>query len=88
MTVFAEDDLQLSGKVRRSSTHRYTALEQKASHLVHDGGSSCYPTIAHPVQSLEIQLLIGLDRNKTHRRPLHGFRDRLRVQVSFLLVLT
>src|SRR5215472_3933443 len=42
-----------------------------------------HPALAHPMQRLQIQLVIGLDRNKAHRRS----RDGLRIEVVALVRL-
>lgn len=48
-----------------------TPLQQESTHLVDERRSSCNQTIAHSVQRLQIQLLVGLDRHESHVLTIH-----------------
>ena len=45
------------------------------------------PTLAHPMQRLQVQLLRGLGRHELHRRALHGFGNRFGIVEVVLLSL-
>ena len=60
-------------------------FEQQATHLVDDRRAAHHPTLAHPVQGLQIQLVIALDRYEAHPRPPDRLRDRLGVDVVTLV---
>src|SRR5260370_27959592 len=61
------------------------SVEQHSSNLVGDRRATHHPTLAHPVQGLQIQLVISLDRHETHRRPCDSLRDRLGIDVVALV---
>src|ERR1035438_1516113 len=46
-----------------------------------------WTAFAHPVQRLHVELLVGLDRHKSHARPSHGLGDRLCIDVVVLVGL-
>src|SRR5258708_37880402 len=60
-------------------------FEQQSTNLVDDCRATHHPTLAHPVQGLQGQLVIGLDRHETHRRPCDSLRDRLGIDVVALV---
>src|SRR5262249_5578030 len=62
-------------------------FEQQSTNLVDDCRATHHPALAHPMQRLQIQLVIGLDRNKAHRRSRDSLRDRLRIEVVALVRL-
>ena len=64
-----------------------TALQQQAANLVDHRGAAHHPPLAHPVQRLQVQLVIGLDRNKPHRGPGYSLGTRFGVNVVVLVRL-
>ncbi len=58
-------------------------LKQKPTNLVDHRRSSHHPAFTDPMQRLEVQLVIALDRHKTHGRSSHRFGDRFRVDVVY-----
>src|ERR1035437_3252761 len=47
------------------------ALQQEGTQLVDHGCSSCDQAVAHTMQSLQIELVICLDRYKSHVPTIH-----------------
>ena len=43
--------------------------------------------VAHPVQRLQVELVVGLDRHKPHVLPRHRLGDRLRIEEVVLVRL-
>src|SRR5712692_954563 len=70
-----------------SLPQRNASFQQQSPNLVDDRSATHYPALAHPMQGLQIQLVIRLDRHKTHRRPRDGLSDRLRIDVVALVRL-
>ena len=62
-------------------------FQQEAANLVDDGCSSHHPALSHSMHGLQIQMLLGFDRHEAHRRPLHCFGDRFRINVVALVRL-
>src|SRR6202140_5324081 len=62
-------------------------FEQQSTNLVDDCGATHHPTLAHPVQGLQVQLVIALDRHKAHGRPGDSLRDRFSIDVVALVGL-
>src|SRR5882672_2778718 len=65
----------------------YASFEQQSTNLVDDCSATHHPTLAHPMQGLQIQLVIGLDRHEAHRRPCDSLSDRLGIDVVALVRL-
>src|SRR5579862_2290658 len=63
----------------------HSTLLQKTANLVDDGSPTGHPTFTDAVYSLQVQLLLSLDWNETHGRSLHGFGDRLGIDVIALV---
>jgi len=63
-----------------------STFQKKAADLIHHRCAAHHPTLAHAMQGLQIQLLLGLNRHKTHPRPLHRFGNGFRFQEVLLLV--
>jgi hypothetical protein len=55
--------------------------------LVDDCCATHHPALAHSVQGLQIQLVIGLDRHEAHRRPCDSLSDRLGIDIVALVGL-
>ena len=51
-------------------------LAQEATDAVDGGGALLDQALAHPVHAQPCLLVVALDRNKAHVRPLHGLADR------------
>ena len=54
----------------------YAALQQKGTNLVDHRSSSSHQPVTHSVQRLQVELIIGLDRDEVHVLPSYCFRDR------------
>jgi len=65
----------------------HAALEQEGSQLVDDGRSSCDETIPDAMKSLQIQLVVCLDRNEAHVLPVDNFSNRLGIKKVVLVGL-
>jgi hypothetical protein len=63
----------LSAQVTPAFAEGHSPLEQQSTQLIDHPGSSGDEAIANSMQRLQIELLIALDRDETHRRPLHRF---------------
>src|SRR5258708_18902526 len=63
----------------------YASFEQQSTNLVDDCRATHHPALAHPVQGLQIQLVIGLDRHKAHGRSCDSLGDRLGIDVVALI---
>ena len=70
-----------------SRPHRDTALQQQSPDLVHHCRTSHDPAFTHPMQRLHIQLIVGLDRDKAHRRSAHCFGDGFSIDKVVLVGL-
>src|ERR1700676_749910 len=64
-----------------------STFQKKAANRVHHRRAAHYPTFAHAMQGLQIQLPLGLDRHKAHPGPLHRFRNGFRIQEVTLVGL-
>ena len=62
-------------QVRRPFREGDAAFQQETAHLVDDGGASLHEPVAHPVHGLQVELLVGLNGNKTHVLAGDGFGD-------------
>src|SRR5215831_10711517 len=49
----------------------YASLQQESSTLIDHAGPASYQPVAHPMQSLQIELILGLDEHETHVLALH-----------------
>jgi len=56
------------------------------SWLIH-GRSTRDETIAHTMHGLQVELVVGLDRNKSHVLPFHCFGDSFSIEKVFLVGL-
>ena len=63
------------------------SLEQECTQLVDDRSASGDQTIANSMDGLQIELVVGLDRNKAHILPFHGLGDRLCIHEVVLVGL-
>jgi hypothetical protein len=63
------------------------ALQQEGTQLVDHGRSSCDQAVAHTMQSLQIELVICLDRHKSHVLAAHCLSDRLCIEEVVLVGL-
>jgi hypothetical protein len=63
------------------------ALEQQSANLVDHCSATTHPALAHPMQGLQIQLVVRLDRNEAHTWPSHGLGDRFRIDIVVLVRL-
>ena len=67
--------------------HDVPAFEKQAADLVGQGGALTDKAIAHPVQCLDVELLLALEFDKAHGRTGGGFGNRLGIPVVILLHL-
>jgi hypothetical protein len=63
------------------------ALQQHSAHLVDHRGAAHNPPLAHPVQRLQVELVVGLDRHKAHRRAGYSLGTRFGIDVVVLVRL-
>src|ERR1700747_1696212 len=62
-------------------------LQQQSANLVDHCGASHNPPLAHSVQRLQVELVIGLDRHKAHRRTGYSFGNGFGIDVVVLVRL-
>src|ERR1019366_2745839 len=74
-------------KPGRALRKHQTALEQESTQLVDDRGSSCDQAITHTMQCLQIELVIGLDRHKSHVLAIHCLGNRFCIKEVVLVRL-
>ena len=65
----------------------HPTLKQEGSQLVDDRRSSRNQPVSHAVERLQIQLVIGLDRNEAHILTVDSFGNRLRIKEVVLIRL-
>src|ERR1035438_2638639 len=63
------------------------ALQQQSTNLVDHRGAAHNPPLAHSVQRLQVELIVGLDRHKTHRRAGYSLGTRFGIDVIVLVRL-
>ena len=79
---------QLLAEVLRPSLEAEAALQQQAAHLIDDLRTVMHQSLPHPMQALQIQLVVGLDGNKPHIVARNRFSDGFAIQVVVLVRLT
>src|ERR1700757_505884 len=62
-------------------------LQQQSANLVDHCGASPNPPLAHSVQRLQVQLVIGLDRHEAHRGTSYSLGTRFAIDVVVLVRL-
>src|ERR1700712_5853727 len=65
----------------------HPALEQKCPKLVDDRRAPADRAVTHAVDTLQVQLVIGLNRDKAHVLPFDGLSDRLCIDEVVLVRL-
>ena len=68
-----------AAKTLNALRHSDPAIQQEGADFVHRGCALANEAGAHPMQALKIELLGRLRRDKPHRWPLYGLRNRLGV---------
>ena len=63
------------------------AFQKKTANLIDHCSPLADKARSHPVQRLQIQLLVGLGWNKASYRPLHGFGYRMGISKIVLVPL-
>src|SRR5215469_18195010 len=63
------------------------ALQEKTANLIDHCGPFADKARPHPVQRLQIELLIGLGWNKARRRSLHGLSHSISISKVILVSL-
>src|SRR6266851_9037560 len=86
LSVF-QDTRQLLIQMTSALGQGQSTFQKKTANLVYHRRASHHPTLAHPMQSLQVQLLLRLDRHKTHSRSLHRFGNGFGIQVVALVRL-
>jgi hypothetical protein len=84
LSVFQQGN-HILAQVRRSFGKGDAPLDEEASDLVDDRRAALHQPVAHPMESLQVQLLVALDGNKPHVLSSHGFRDGFCVQEVILV---
>src|SRR5215469_12007548 len=64
-----------------------STLQKQAANLIHDGGASHHPTLAHTMHGLQVELFFRLDRHEPHPWPSHRFSDSFRIDIVALVRL-
>jgi hypothetical protein len=62
-------------------------LKQKGAQLIYDTGAARNKPVPHAMESLKIKLIVRLDRDKAHVRPLQRFSNSLGIQIVVLVRL-
>ena len=62
-------------------------FQKKATNLIDHCGPLTNKALPHPVQRLQIQLLVGFGWNKASCRPLHGLSYRMSISEIILVPL-
>jgi hypothetical protein len=70
-----------------SFTDGDAALQQHSANLVDHRGAAHNPPLAHPMQRLQVELVIGLDRHKAHRGTGYCLGTRFSIDVVVLVRL-
>ena len=74
-------------QLRRLLLEDQPTFQQKSSDLVDHGRSACDQSVPNPVNRLQVQLVIGLDRNEAHVLAVDSLGDRLRIDKVVLVRL-
>ena len=82
-----EDDRQFGAQEANALAHGDAALQHEGTDLVDDAGPLRYEPLAHPMQSLQVELIGRLRRYELHCRALHRFGDRFCIVEVVLLPL-
>ena len=67
--------------------YRNAVLQEKTADLIDHGRSLADQARSHPVQCLQIKLIVGLHRNAACGRSLNSFRDRVSISEVVLVAL-
>jgi hypothetical protein len=78
---------QRSPPLRWNLRENQASLEQERTQSVDDRSASRDQTITNSVDGLQIELVIGLDRDEAHVLALHGSSDRLCIHEVLLVKL-
>ena len=60
-------------------------FKQEAANLIDQRGAISNQAVAHAMQGLHVELLLGLQLDETHRRPCGGFGDCFGIAIIVLL---
>jgi len=77
----------LVAQVGRPFGERDAALQQESADLVDKRRPVMHQAVAHAMQRLQVELVIGLDRHETHVLARHRLRDRLGIEEVVLVRL-
>ena len=78
---------ELLAQKAKPLSHCNAALQKKATDPIDNSRPLTDQARSHPVQRLQVQLILGLHRNAACRWPLHGLRDRVCVPEVVLMTL-
>src|ERR1700750_2521756 len=82
-----QDVRQLLAKKAGSLPDHDAAFQKKATYLIDHRGSLADEARPHPMQRLQIQLLVGFGGNEAGRRPLHSLGHGMSISEVILLPL-
>ena len=74
-------------KEAKPLTYRNAMLQEKAADLIDHGRSLADQARSHPVQCLQIKLIVGLHWNAAGGRPLNSLGDRVGISEVVLVAL-
>ena len=83
----ARDVRKLLAEEAKPLTYRNAMLQEKAADLIDHSRSLPDQARSHPVQCLQIKLIVGLHWNAACRWPLNSLRDRVCVSEVVLVAL-
>ena len=72
-------------KKANALAHGDAAFQHEGTDLIDDAGALRDQPLAHPMQSLEVELIGRLGGDELHRWPLHRFGDRFGIVEVVLL---
>src|SRR5258708_10212929 len=70
-----------------SLSHRDATFQYQSTNLVDHRRATHHPALAHPMQGLQIQLIVALDWHKAHLRTPHCLGDGFCINVIVLVRL-
>src|SRR5258705_9847980 len=85
--AFCQDVRKLLAEEAKPLTYRNAVLQEKAADLIDHSRPLADQARSHPVQCLEIELIVGLHWNAAGGRPLDSLRDRVGVSGVVLVAL-
>ena len=87
VAALGHDVRELLAKEAEPLTYRNAMLQEKTADLIDHCRSLADQAGSHPVQCLQIKLIVGLHWNAAGGRPLNSLRDRVGVPKVVLVTL-